>query len=352
MHSEASSTLAPDGQPFQLNLLRNASGMCVTVMDWGATWTSCLLPLSPDETREVLLGCAPEHYPHQSAYMGASVGRYANRIANAALDNEGHHIPLAANSGKHQLHGGPVGFSARRWRIVQHSENAITYQLHSPAGDQGFPGHLTVEAHYHLTDDNRLTIAYRAEVDRACPVCLTNHAYFNLDGTFEDVRRHQLQLFADHFLPTDAEGIPFGKLKPVADSSMDFRLPKTLLQDFLTDDDQRAVGGYDHAFSLRQDAPSPHPAAVLWSSDKRARLDVSTSAPALQVYTGNALEGTPDRNGGTYPNYAGIALESEFLPDSPHHPEWPQPDCWLNPGETYLSLTAYRFFFEDAPNVV
>ncbi|ACS84974.1 galactose-1-epimerase [Musicola paradisiaca] len=334
--------LAPDGRPFQLVTLRNRAGMHVTLMDWGATWLSCQIPLSDTETREILLGCAPVQYPQQNAYLGASVGRYANRIARATLHYDGNDIALAANQGRHQLHGGPDGFHARRWQILQRDERQVVYQLHSPDGDQGFPGALTAQVRYQLTEQNALEIDYQAVVDQPCPVCLTNHAYFNLDGRRSDARQHQLQIMADYYLPVDSEGIPLNGLKAVQGGSFDFRHPKTLLKDFMIDRDQQAVSGYDHAFLLhRTCGSSESPAARLWSADGRLELAVYTSAPALQLYSGNFLTGTPTREGGRYPNFAGIALESEFLPDSPHHPDWPQPDCWLKPGKRYHSLTTY-----------
>lgn len=183
--------LAPDGRPFELTELHNNAGMSVTLMDWGATWISAIFPLKSGEKRELLLGCqTPADYLNQSAYFGATVGRYANRIANAQITVEGETLQLVPNQGVHQLHGGPEGFHARRWQKVKHDERQVTYQLHSPDGDQGFPGNLTAEVQYLLTEDNRLEIHYQAQVDKTCPVNLTNHAYFNLDGEGHDVRAH------------------------------------------------------------------------------------------------------------------------------------------------------------------
>ncbi|CNL03438.1 aldose 1-epimerase [Yersinia mollaretii] len=337
--------LAPDGQPFELTELHNKSGMSVTLMDWGATWLSAILPLQGGEKRELLLGCqTPADYLHQGAYLGATVGRYANRIANAQIKVEGETIQLIPNQGPHQLHGGPDGFHARRWQKVNQDAKQVTYQLHSPEGDQGFPGNLTAEVRYLLTEDNRLEIHYQAQVDKTCPVNLTNHAYFNLDGEGRDVRAHRLQLFADRYLPVDSDGIPTSGLANVEKTGMDFRQPKTLARDFLQDRCQQRVKGYDHAYLLhRTCGATESPAAHLWSSDNRVQMSVYTTAPALQLYSGNFLGGTPSRNGGTYASYTGVALESEFLPDSPNHPEWPQPDCWLKPGKTYRATTVYHF---------
>ncbi|HGM5493254.1 TPA: galactose-1-epimerase [Serratia fonticola] len=338
------SAVAPDGQPFNLTTLRNAAGTTITLMDWGATWLSAVLPLKSGERRELLLGCqTPQDYLHQGAYLGATVGRYANRIAHACLQIDGKPRPLIANQGEHQLHGGPNGFHARRWQIVEQHEQQVVYQLHSPDGDQGFPGNLDVTLTYRLTADHRLEIEYQAQTDRACPVNLTNHAYFNLDGAGHDARQQRLQLFADRYLPVASDGIPCADLTAVAGSGMDFRQPKTLQQDLLRDRDQQRVKGYDHAYLLHETCNNlASPAAHLWSADGKVGMTVYTTAPALQLYSGNFLGGTPARDGGTYQNYAGVALESEFLPDSPNHPEWPQPDCWLQPGQQYLSATHYQ----------
>ncbi|NDL62777.1 galactose-1-epimerase [Acerihabitans arboris] len=345
MLKEYESGIAPDGQPFQCVTLGTEQGMQITLMDWGATWLSCQLPLKSGNKREVLLGCpSPEEYTRQAAYLGATVGRYANRIAKAALARGGRSWQLSANQDEHQLHGGPGGFHARRWLCVEHTQATVLFRLHSADGDQGFPGNLIAEVRYTVTADNQVAIEYRATVDKDCPVNLTNHAYFHLDGANTDVRQQKLQLYATQYLPVDSEGIPCAPLADVENTGMDFRQPKTISQDFLRDRDQQRMKGYDHAYLLYPACGDGEtPAAQLWSADNQVLLKVYTTAPALQLYTGNFLAGTPARQGGDYQNYSGVALESEFLPDSPNHPEWPQPDCWLKPGETYHSSTRYQF---------
>ncbi|PKH20996.1 galactose-1-epimerase [Enterobacterales bacterium CwR94] len=333
-------SVAPDGQPWRITVLRNAQGMVATFMDWGATWLSARIPLSDGSVREALLGCAtPSDYLQQAAYLGATVGRYANRIAHAQLNAA--HITLAANQGEHQLHGGPEGFDKRRWQIVEQSESHVLYQIDSPDGDQGFPGQLIAQVRFTLTDDNSVDIRYHATVDKPCPVNLTNHAYFNLDAVHGDARQHQLHIQASHYLPVDSQGIPNAALRDVRGTTFDFRVAKVIARDFLQDADQRAVQGYDHAFLLAAEQDSP--AAILLAADGKLQLEVLTTAPALQFYSGNYLDGTPAREQDSYTAFQGIALESEFLPDAPNHPEWPQPSCWLQPGETYQSNTCYRF---------
>lgn len=337
--------LAPDGQPWNILTLRNDAGMTATVMDWGATLLSAQVTLVDGSVREALLGCStPGDYTRQAAYLGASIGRYANRIGNSRFSLDEHIVNLTpSNEAGHQLHGGPEGFDKRRWQIVSADARHALFSISSSDGDQGFPGNLTATALYRLTDDNRISIEYRATVDRPCPVNLTNHVYFNLDGVQSDVRNHKLQIFADAYLPVESDGIPGGELQNVTLTSFDFRTPKALAVDFLRDEDQQKVKGYDHAFLLQTLGDASRPAAHVWSQDEKLQMTVYTSAPALQFYSGNYLGGTPSRTAQPYDDWQGLALESEFLPDSPNHPEWPQPDCILRPGEEYVSLTEYQF---------
>lgn len=306
--------LAPDGQPWQQVTLRNKSGMTVTVADWGATLLSAEVPLADSSLRRPLLGCAKlEDYARQAAFLGASVGRYANRIGHSRFPLDGQVVNVTpSNDAGHQLHGGPEGFDKRRWRIVRADEQEVLFALTSPDGDQGFPGTLQATAHYRLSDDNRIAITYRATVDQPCPVNMTNHVYFNLDGEQGDVRQHQLQILAQRYLPVESDGIPGGELKDVANTSFDFRQPKTIAADFLADADQQKVKGYDHAFLLDAKGDASQPAAQVWSQDGKLQMTVYTSAPALQFYSGNYLGGTPSQTTESYADWQGLALESEF----------------------------------------
>lgn len=331
---------APDGRPFQLFTLTNAGGMTVQLMDWGAGWISCKVPVH-GQLREVLLGCKAEDYPQQTAYLGASIGRYANRIANSRFELNGQNFVLTANQGKHQLHGGS-GFDKRRWTPEKCGQNFVSFLLFSEDGDQGFPGNVQARVHYELNDDNGLTITYEAQSDRDTPLNLTNHAYFNLlnaaDGS--DVRDHFLQLNAAQFLPVNGEGIPNAPLKNVAGTSFDFRRAKPIKQDFLLEE-QLATKGYDHAFLLNEEATKT--AAILTAPDGSLQLKISTSQPALQVYSGNYLAGTPTRSGGFYQDYQGIALETQALPDTPNHPEWQRFGGMVKAGEHYQQRTTFQF---------
>lgn len=335
---------APDGEPYQQISLCNASGLTIQLVDWGASWLSALVPVPGSHCREVLLGCRTlPDWQTQQAFLGASVGRYANRIANSCFGLDGRQISVQPSQGRHQLHGGPQGFDKRRWQIASHCDTAVVFRLTSPDGDQGFTGELNASAEFRLTPDNRVMIDYQAQVNQPCPVNLTSHAYFNLDGALTDVRQHHLQLCADYFLPVDEEGIPCADLQTVAYSGFDFRQGKKIADDFLCDVAQQRVNGYDHGFLLNVPRDISQPVGCLSSGDNKLQMRIYTSAPALQLYTGNYLQGVPARQGGIYQNWQGLALETGWLADSPNHPHWPQPDCIVRPGQNYRNITQYQF---------
>ncbi|OOS01615.1 galactose-1-epimerase [Canicola haemoglobinophilus] len=332
--------IAPDGQPFRIFTLTNAKGMKVQFMDWGATWISCQVPVG-SEMREVLLGCQVNDYPKQQAYLGASIGRYANRIANSQFELNGKGYLLAANQNQHQLHGGQ-GFDRQRWYLEKCGGNSITFSHFSHDGDQGFPGNMHVFVTYSLSENNKVKIEYEAICDQDCPINLTNHAYFNLNNAVEgcDIRGHSLQLNADYFLPVDSAGIPNAELKSVEGTSFDFREEKPIGLDFLQEE-QQLVKGYDHSFLLNQNDEKT--CAILTALDRSLTMKVTTSQPALQVYTGNFLSATPNRQNGQYADYAGIALETQCLPDTPNHPEWWKYGGITKVGEKYYHWTKYQF---------
>ena len=320
--------------------LTNRQGMQIKLSDWGATWLSCVVPIA-EEKRELLLGCQTfEQYQQQDAYLGATIGRYANRIANAEIDRAGKHYQLTANQGVNQLHGGKLGFDKQLWKIESQSEQQVIFSLISPDGDQGYPGELKVAASYTLTDDNQVIIEYHANTTKCTPVNLTNHAYFNLDGETNNVLGHSLKVNANYYLPVDANGIPSNDLLNVTEDDMDLRQLRLLSDNLFGSSARTITGGYDHAYLLDSSKPV---AAQLVSSDKKVTMNLTTSYPALQVYTGNFLTHTPNRHNGVYANFAGVALEAQFLPDSPHHPTWPQSSCFLEPGQTYLQQICYQF---------
>lgn len=334
----------PDGNPPNLISIGSESGIRLALMDWGATWLSCRVPVA-GATREVLLGCSRiEDYFVQKAFLGATVGRYANRIGGAEFSDGSRLFHLMPNEGRNQLHGGPEGFWNRRWQIAECSGEHVVMSLVSPDGDQGFPGALRVSVCVRVQGASAVSIDYEASVDAPCPVNFTNHAYFNLDGVVSDIRRHRLQINAGHYLPVGPELIPTGDLALVEGTGFDFRREKPIGQDFLCDDQQQITRGYDHAYLLDPECPMlTRAAATLVAGDGALAMDVFTTKPALQFYSGNYLDGVPARDGGSHAACQGVALETQFLPDSPHHPEWPQPSCWLQPGETYRHKTVLSF---------
>lgn len=336
--------LCPDGQPPRLIALAHASGVQLTLMDWGGTWLSCRVAVGGHE-REVLLGCSRlADYFAQTAYLGATIGRYANRIGDAQFSRDGRVFQLVPTKGKHQLHGGPEGFDRRRWRIVEQGVDHVVLGIESADGDQGFPGNLVATVCYRLQAQARISMEYTATVDAPCPVNFTNHAYFNLDGAVTDIRQHTLQIHAHHYLPIDEELIPQGALASVEGNSFDFTRPKPIAQDFLSDEQQRLAGGYDHAYLLDPECREMASlACTLVSGDGGLAMDLYTTKPAVQFYSGNHLAGIPARQQDFYAANQGLALETQFLPDSPNHPEWPQPDCWLQPGQTYRHTTVLAF---------
>ncbi len=333
---------APDGKPVTCMRIAN-EGLQLELMDWGATWLSCMVPMKNFSHREVLLGCKSlEDWFAQKSYLNATVGRYANRIKMARISHNGLDYALEANQGKHQLHGGRGGFSNRRWTVLEESREHVSLGIQSADGDQGFPGNLNLRVIYRVLPGQRIQMQCDGTVDAPSPVGLTHHAYFNLNGCRSDIRQHRLQISAARYMPVDAELIPFGDLAQVAGSSFDFRTAHVIGERFLADEQQKLAGGYDHSFLL-DEARTDKAAAVLDAADDELQMRLYTNSPAVQFYSGNFLAGTSAREGGQYAANDGLCLEPGFLPDSPNHPEWPQPDCWLAPGQTYHQTVIWEF---------
>ncbi|MDG3086359.1 galactose-1-epimerase [Vibrio hannami] len=338
---------AYDGKPAQVYELRNANGMVVTFMDIGATWLSCKLPLDGGE-KEVLLGVGNmTDFKEHTTYLGATVGRFANRIAGGrfSIGEKSYQTPL--NQGENILHGGPEGFNKRRWDVADICSNSILFVLVSPDGDQGFPGEVNATVTYTLTNDNEVSIRYTATTDKPTPINLTNHAYFNLEDaeSGSDCREHKVKINARYYLPTDAAGIPLGEFDAVKNTNFDFMESKPISRDFLKDEEQVNAKGYDHSFIFNPLRDVKEPIVEVENRDGSVSMQVFTDKPAMQFYTGNWNSGTPRRIGGMYEDYSGFALETQFLPDAPNHPEWPQPNSVLNPGEVYQYKTRYKFSF-------
>jgi aldose 1-epimerase len=329
----------------QLHVLERPEGLRIEITDLGASWVSCRVPLRGGARREVLLGYEDlDRYLGGAGFFGATVGRYANRIARARYVRYGVEVQLVPNQWGNQLHGGPDGFNHRRWQIVAADPQMIVMTLHSPDGDQGFPGAVDVRVSYRLDGDFSVRIDFEADVTRETPLALTNHALFNLDPEQTDCRGHRLRIAADRYVPVDAQRIPLGTLEPVP-ADFDFRLIHRIARDFLASEQQRQAEGYDHAFLLDASCRSgERPAAELESADGLLRARLYTDQPALQFYSGNFLEGVSRRGGGTYTRYAGLALEPGLPPDSPNHPEWsPWSDCFAQPGKHWRGFLRWEF---------
>ena len=338
--------------PARLYTLENAAGLRIQVLDRGATWVSCSVPMMEGSRRELLLGCASlADLLAQGAYLGATVGRVANRVRDSRCTVDGVAVTLAPNEGRHQLHGGPDGFDRRTWQVESHSPQRLVLTLVSPDGDQGWPGEVQARVSYTLGAELALEIAFETTTTRACPVNLTHHAYFNLDGdagaATRSVLGHHLQVMAPAWLPVDADLLPAGELAPVDDTGFDLRELRRIDQAIAAEPALQVGGGFDHALALDPEVGDALRAAVrLLSSDGRVALSLATDLPALQVYTGQALAGLPARDGTVYPAHAGIALEPQYLPDSPNHPVAPPhwPDVVLRPGERRRHVS--RLFFD------
>ncbi len=322
--------------------LENAAGLRISVLNYGAIWDGCSVPMADGTRREVLLGCPDaDGYRRQQSGLGATIGRYANRIANARFQLDDHDYTLTANEGRNHLHGGD-GFDHRDWALVSHSPRELVLSLVSEEGDQGYPGRMEATATYALGDDLSLSLTYEATVSAPCPVNLTSHAYFNLNGDGLSCLDHSLRIAGDTFLPTNETQIPTGERKPVMGTGFDFRTPHTIGERLRLDPEQQGPRGYDHAYWLDGACASGQlPAAELRSGDGRLQMALFTQLPTLQLYSGNWLEGTLSRDGGRYASHAGVALEPQFAPDSPNHPEWP--DSVIRPGQRYRQQLRYVF---------
>ncbi|WP_272912561.1 galactose-1-epimerase [Tolumonas lignilytica] len=332
--------LTPQEAKMQHIRLHNPQGMTLELMTTGAALLSLQVPVGNGQ-RNVLLGCRPEDYARQHCYLNAMVGRFANRIADAQLTRQGTTYPLTANQGTNCLHGGVEGFDRRELQVVDQQADRVTLQLHSVDGDQGFPGDCDVTLTYAL-EQRELVIDIQATVNQPCPVNLTSHAYFNLDGKRSDIRHHRLQVNASHYLPIDAAGIPLSAAQPV-EGALDFREERCLQAQWLAHPQLICAKGLDHCY-LPDVSEADPVAARLTSSDGQLVMEVLTNQPGLQIYTGNYLAGEPSRENEPYHDYEGIALEAQQLPDSPNRPELGDP--WLLPGQTYHHQTRYRFISE------
>jgi aldose 1-epimerase len=343
-----------DGQVVARYVLANANGMSVAVLTYGGIVQSIDVPDRDGKIGNVALGFATlADYRRASPYFGCIAGRYANRIAGGKFSLDGAEHQLAVNNPPNSLHGGAKGFDKHVWTAAEAQNDGdliLKLSRTSPDGEENYPGALQVDVTYTLTDANELRIDYRATTDKPTVVNLTNHSYFNLagegSGSIED---HVAHLNASRFTPTDRNAIPTGEIAPVAGTPMDFTTPTPIGARIRDSYEQLIFGrGYDHNFVLdRADLADKSliVAAVATDPASGRRLEIRTTEPGVQFYTGNFLDGSiTGTSGRAYRQGDGFALETQHFPDSPNHPNFPS--TTLRPGETYASTTVYAFSTE------
>ena len=342
----------PSGHSVTRFTLHNDRGIRVGIIDLGAAVQSIVVPDREGGFDDIVLGYDDAAgYWHGTHYMGAVVGRYANRIARGRFTLDGTAIVLSRNAGTHHLHGGATGFDKHLWKaepVPGADCVGLTLRRVSAHGEEGYPGNLSVSVHYFLNNANELRIQYRAATDQATPINLTHHGYFNLSGHRDTaVDGHVVWINGDYFLPVDAEFIPTGEITPVAGTPLDFRRPTGIRERIDSGHVQlERVGGYDHNYVLNGYDGGLKRQAAVYDKDSGRMLEVCTTEPGLQLYTGNSLHSRlPGKGRRPYRGRQGLCLETQHFPDSPNRPQFPS--TILRPGETYRSETVYRFMLQS-----
>lgn len=331
-----------DGKPVDAYVLGLPSGLSVEIITFGATVTRILAPGKDGRPADVVLGFDDvASYAAPGPYFGATVGRYGNRVAYGMFPLDGVTYKLARNdNGAHHLHGGTVGYDKRLWKANE-VPGGVRFSLVDADGTEGYPGTVTVSVTFTLTAENGLRIAYEATTDKPTPINLTNHSYFNLAGvgaSAPTIHDHVLQLWSDGYTSVDGGLIPTGKVEPVEGTPLDFRHAKPIGRHLA---ENGAVGGYDHNFTLGK-AGEFRRAAFVHHPGSGRTMEVWTDQPAVQLYTGNFLDGSSvGKHGIRYPRHSAFCLETQHYPDSPNHPAFPT--TTLKPGQTYRTTTEYRF---------
>jgi aldose 1-epimerase len=336
-----------DSAAATLYTLRNANGMEVALTNYGGIVQKLTAPDRDGNYEDIVLGFdSVTEYVADSPYFGAIIGRYGNRIGAGRFTLDSREYQLATNNGKNHLHGGDKGFDKVMWQIPASSDapDSLTLTYRSVDDEEGYPGELDVAVTYSLADDNELRIDYRAISSKNTPVNLTNHSYFNLAGQGHgDILEHVVEILADSFTPVDDALIPTGETRDVAGTPMDFRDPESIGARIAERDDQLEYGlGYDHNWVLRDGAGDLRLVARVYEPTSGRVMEVLTTEPGLQFYTGNFLDGSlRGKNGAVYQHRGGFCMETQHYPDSPNQPEFPS--TILRPGEQYQSTTVYRF---------
>lgn len=337
----------PDGTPITCFTLTNAHGMVARIIDFGGIVTELHAPDRDGRLADVVLGFDElEPYRGDSPYFGALIGRYGNRIREGRFTLDGETIQLPVNNGRNHLHGGPDGFDRVKWQ-AEVDGASLRLRYRSVDGEMGYPGNLDATVVYTLNDDNELVVRFHAVTDRATPVNLTQHSYFNLAGG-GNVLGHLLQIDADAFVAIDDGSIPTGELAPVAGTAFDFRTPQAIGARIDEDSEQLRNGdGYDHNFALNK----PHGktltrAARVVEPQSGRVLELWTEEPGVQFYSGNFLDGTLEGKGRSYAHRSGFCLEPQHFPDSPNRPQFP--NVILRPGQEYRTESRFRFLVEPS----
>jgi aldose 1-epimerase len=329
-----------DGQTVTQYTLTNPNGMQVSILNYGGTITNLLTPDKNNQLGDVVLGfdSMPGYLQKNNPYFGCLVGRYANRISKGkfVIDNKTYQLPL--NNNGNTLHGGLTGFDKVIWQVTKLSDSSLQLTYTSKDGEEGFPGNLKTIVVYTLTADNSLHISYSATTDQSTPVNLTNHAYFNLSaGKSSTILDHELMINANQFTEVNDQLIPTGKLPEVKGTPMDFNTAKPIGKDIMA-----VKGGYDHNWVLNRTGNSVEKIASLYDAGSGRCLEVSTTQPGMQFYTGNFLDSTlTGKNNRIYGRHAALCLETQHFPDGPNQPSFP--NTILKPGETYQHTTVFRF---------
>lgn len=336
-----------NGQRTDLYTLANIHGMEVCITNYGARVVSILAPDRSGRMEDVVCGFPTiDGYTGQRQNFGATVGRYIGRILNARFTLDGVEHRLIPNNGKsgHISHGGNPGFADRVWKVEHADPSAITLSYLSPDGENGFPGNLKVTLTYRLTDDNALDLTYEAVTDAPTVLNLSHHSFFNISGNFlQRVESQQLWVDADRFTPYDDKKCVTGEYLSVADTPMDFRIPYAIGERIGEDYAQlKVVNGYDHTWELNTKGDDSRPAAWVYDKASGRKMEIFTTEPGMQIYTGNGLRGNmTGKEGMAYPFRSAVCFETMHFQDSPNRPQFPS--TVLRPGEVFRSHTAYRF---------
>lgn len=332
----------PDGQTVDLYTLRNQKGAEAKIMTYGGVLVSLKVPDSKGAMGDVVVGLDNfKDYLTPPPYFGALIGRYGNRIGHAQFKLDGVLYKLPKNDGDNTLHGGARGFDKRLWTATPLSPQSLQLKYRSADGEEGFPGNLDATVTYTLTDANELRLDYSATTDKDTVVNLTNHSYFNLAGE-GDILSHEVMIDADRFTPIDKGLIPTGQLKDVKGTPFDFRTPTAIGARIEQKDPQLIFGkGYDHNWVLNRKGDGLELAARVTDRKSGRVMEVLTTQPGLQFYTGNFLDGTFKGKGRVYTHRSAFCMETQHFPDSPNKPSFPTTE--LKPGEQYKSTTVFRF---------